>query len=98
MVEVNVGIYCASIPALKALFSKKQRDRSQGYSYGQSERSGKREEWGSADVDVVVHREWYALGSRERPQNWIEDDSDLERERERERERQRRERRDAWIG
>jgi hypothetical protein len=45
MVEVNVGIWCASIPALKALFSKAQRQRTQhtrsnGYQYHGSERSG----------------------------------------------------------
>ncbi|CAO2651442.1 Nn.00g040120.m01.CDS01 [Neocucurbitaria sp. VM-36] len=42
MVEVNMGILCASIPALKALFSKTQRERSQNsaYQYHSRERSG----------------------------------------------------------
>jgi hypothetical protein len=43
MVEINIGIWCASIPALKALFSKAQRVRtmrSQGYVFHGSERSG----------------------------------------------------------
>ncbi|EAT84416.1 hypothetical protein SNOG_08140 [Parastagonospora nodorum SN15] len=44
-IEINVGIWCASIPALKALFSKAQRARTQhtlshGYQYHGSERSG----------------------------------------------------------
>ncbi|CAO2650054.1 Nn.00g013460.m01.CDS01 [Neocucurbitaria sp. VM-36] len=33
MVEVNIGIYCASVPSLKALFSKAQRERSQTAGY-----------------------------------------------------------------
>jgi hypothetical protein len=43
MIEINIGIWCASIPALKALFSKTQRVRtmgSQGYQFHGSERSG----------------------------------------------------------
>ncbi|CAO2656493.1 Nn.00g052960.m01.CDS01 [Neocucurbitaria sp. VM-36] len=43
MVEINLGIYCASIPSLKALFSKAQRQRTQntnGYQYHGSGRSG----------------------------------------------------------
>ncbi|KAF2033593.1 hypothetical protein EK21DRAFT_58065 [Setomelanomma holmii] len=43
MVEINIGIWCASIPALKALFSKAQRERTQhasGYQYHGTERSG----------------------------------------------------------
>lgn len=42
MVEVNLGILCASIPALKALFSRAQRERSQNgtYQYHSRERSG----------------------------------------------------------
>jgi hypothetical protein len=43
MIEINIGIWCASIPALKALFSKAQRARtmrSQGYMFHGSERSG----------------------------------------------------------
>ncbi|KAF2751119.1 hypothetical protein M011DRAFT_473633 [Sporormia fimetaria CBS 119925] len=30
MIEVNIGIWCASIPALKALVSRRQRERSRG--------------------------------------------------------------------
>ena len=42
MVEVNVGIYCASAPSLKALFSKAQRERSQtaGHQFHGSQRTG----------------------------------------------------------
>jgi hypothetical protein len=42
MVEINLGIWCASIPALKALFSKAQRERTQnaGYQYHGTDRSG----------------------------------------------------------
>jgi hypothetical protein len=43
MVEINIGIWCASIPALKALFSKAVRERTQhasGYQYHGTERSG----------------------------------------------------------
>jgi hypothetical protein len=45
MIEINIGIWCASSPALKALFSKAQRARTQhslshGYQYHSSERSG----------------------------------------------------------
>ncbi|KAL1796564.1 hypothetical protein ACET3X_005104 [Alternaria dauci] len=41
MVEINVGILCASIPATKALFSKAQRHRTQNgsYQYHSRERS-----------------------------------------------------------
>jgi hypothetical protein len=41
MVEINVGILCASIPATKALFSKSQRSRTQNgsYQYHSRERS-----------------------------------------------------------
>ncbi|KAH4183647.1 hypothetical protein HBI56_151920 [Parastagonospora nodorum] len=43
MVEVNVGILCASIPSLKALFSSSQRQRSKngaGYQYHSRGKSG----------------------------------------------------------
>jgi hypothetical protein len=42
MVEVNVGILCASIPSLKALFSKGQRERNgtAGYKYHSRGKSG----------------------------------------------------------
>jgi hypothetical protein len=41
MVEINVGILCASIPATKALFSKAQRHRTHNgsYQYHSRERS-----------------------------------------------------------
>jgi hypothetical protein len=41
MIEINVGILCASIPATKALFSKAQRNRTQNgsYQYHSRERS-----------------------------------------------------------
>jgi hypothetical protein len=41
MVEINVGILCASMPATKALFSKAQRHRTQNgsYQYHSRERS-----------------------------------------------------------
>lgn len=43
MVEVNVGIWCASIPALKALFIRSQRERSRNassYKYHSRDKSG----------------------------------------------------------
>ncbi|KAF2270070.1 hypothetical protein CC78DRAFT_557482 [Lojkania enalia] len=44
MVEVNVGICCASIPSLKALFIRSQRERSRdrmtGYKYHSRDKSG----------------------------------------------------------
>jgi hypothetical protein len=42
MVEVNVGILCASIPSLKALFSKGQREQSgtAAYKYHSRGKSG----------------------------------------------------------
>ncbi|KAH7400777.1 hypothetical protein DE146DRAFT_475279 [Phaeosphaeria sp. MPI-PUGE-AT-0046c] len=73
MVEINVGIWCASIPALKALFSKSQRARTQntrthGYQYHGSERSGTKKSMGT-----IVRSEEFTLeeiasreGSRER--------------------------------
>lgn len=41
MVEVNLGIWCASIPLLKSLFNKAQRERTRttGYQYHSSGRS-----------------------------------------------------------
>jgi hypothetical protein len=42
MIEVNIGIWCASIPALKALVSSSQRERSRstGYRYHSRDKSG----------------------------------------------------------
>jgi hypothetical protein len=42
MIEVNIGIWCATIPALKALISKNQRERSRtgAYAYHSSDKSG----------------------------------------------------------
>ncbi|KAF2657260.1 hypothetical protein K491DRAFT_342989 [Lophiostoma macrostomum CBS 122681] len=43
MIEVNIGIWCASIPALKALISKAQRERTRsitGYKYHSRDKSG----------------------------------------------------------
>lgn len=42
MIEVNIGIWCASIPALKALVSTGQRERSRGtgYKYHSRDKSG----------------------------------------------------------
>ncbi|KAF2795116.1 hypothetical protein K505DRAFT_407146 [Melanomma pulvis-pyrius CBS 109.77] len=42
MVEVNIGIYCASIPALKAIFVRTQyaSSRSTGYKYHSRDKSG----------------------------------------------------------
>ncbi|ORY05182.1 hypothetical protein BCR34DRAFT_491046 [Clohesyomyces aquaticus] len=43
MVEVNVGIWCASIPSLKPLFFKAQRERTRattGYKYHSRDKSG----------------------------------------------------------
>lgn len=61
MVEINVGIWCASIPALKALFSKSQRTRSQntlthGYQYHGSERSGTKKSMGT-----IIRNEEFTL-------------------------------------
>jgi hypothetical protein len=44
MIEVNIGIWCASIPPLKALFSRGQRERSRnagssGYKYHSRDQS-----------------------------------------------------------
>jgi hypothetical protein len=43
MIEVNIGIWCASIPALKALISRAQRERTRsttGYNYHSRDKSG----------------------------------------------------------
>jgi hypothetical protein len=41
MVEINIGIYCASIPALKAIFVRTQGNtRSTGYRYHSRDQSG----------------------------------------------------------
>ncbi|KAF2187377.1 hypothetical protein K469DRAFT_570050 [Zopfia rhizophila CBS 207.26] len=43
MIEVNIGIYCASIPSLKALFFKSQRERTRattGYKYHSRDKNG----------------------------------------------------------
>jgi hypothetical protein len=41
MVELNIGIYCASIPALKAIFVRTQGNtRSTGYRYHSRDQSG----------------------------------------------------------
>jgi hypothetical protein len=61
MVEVNVGVLCASIPSLKALFSKGQRERSKngaGYQYHSRGKSGVQEV--SADESANVSE--YGLG------------------------------------
>ncbi|KAH7355513.1 hypothetical protein BKA66DRAFT_430231 [Pyrenochaeta sp. MPI-SDFR-AT-0127] len=77
MVEVNMGILCASIPALKALFSKSQRERSQNgaYHYHSRERSGGKSfgngskgNSGSGSAGTVIQNEAYnlkAVGSGE---------------------------------
>lgn len=62
MVEINVGIWCASIPALKALFSKSQRARTQntlthGYQYHGSERSGTKQK----SMGTIVRNEEFTL-------------------------------------
>jgi hypothetical protein len=77
MVEINVGIWCASIPALKALFSKTQRARTQhtlshGYQYHGSERSGTGVKMGKRGMGTIIKSEEFVLdevvseGSRER--------------------------------
>ena len=43
MIEVNIGIWCASIPALKALISRSQRERTKAggaYAYHSRDKSG----------------------------------------------------------
>ncbi|KAJ4363433.1 hypothetical protein N0V83_009726 [Neocucurbitaria cava] len=67
MVEVNMGILCASIPSLKALFSKAQRERSQNsasYQYHGRERSGGKSSKGSSgngSAGTVIQNEAYDL-------------------------------------
>ncbi|KAF2821492.1 hypothetical protein CC86DRAFT_302754 [Ophiobolus disseminans] len=88
MVEVNIGIYCASIPALKALFSSKQRERSRNGAY-QYHSGGKSERSGNGSVGTVVKNDSYGLKDVEsgrapqqaRPQNWLASDSEVEVER-----------------
>ncbi|KAH7117832.1 hypothetical protein B0J11DRAFT_592292 [Dendryphion nanum] len=59
MVEVNIGIWCASIPALKALFVKAQREKSRGTGYQYHSRdksgSGMGGKGGSAESRGTVH-------------------------------------------
>jgi len=88
MIEVNIGILCASIPALKALFSSKQRERSRNgtYQYHSRERSGKNVGSGNGSTGTVIRDDSYALkdvehGGHARPQNWIASDSEFEGER-----------------
>ncbi|KAF2028186.1 hypothetical protein EK21DRAFT_114102 [Setomelanomma holmii] len=96
MVEVNVGIYCASIPSLKALFSSSQRQRSRSgaYHYHSRERSGKTGTSGDFAGTLVQH-ESYGLKHVEsgaiapepepahaRPQQtWLASDSEVSQER-----------------
>jgi hypothetical protein len=57
MVEVNVGILCASIPSLKALFSSGQRQRSKngaGYEYHSRGKSGVQDETAESE-SVRLH-------------------------------------------
>lgn len=71
MIEVNMGILCASVPALKALFSKSQRERTQtsngAYQYHSRERSGtdkmfaKASSSGNGLVGTVIQNEAYGL-------------------------------------
>ena len=49
MLEVNVGILCASIPTLKPLVSKTQRDRTQNALLRSSERAEKFENFGKME-------------------------------------------------
>jgi|TARA_R110002003_G_scaffold411_7_gene19591 hypothetical protein len=93
MVEVNVGIYCASIPSLKALFSSSQRQRQRSrtgtYLYHSRERSGKLSD---NSAGTVVQHDSYGLKDVEhnvpepahaRPpgQNWLASDSEVSQER-----------------
>jgi hypothetical protein len=90
MVEVNIGIYCASIPSLKALFSSKQRDRSRNGTYQYHSR-GKSGRIGDGSVGTVVKNDSYRLKDVEssgepeaahtRPQTWLASDSEVEGER-----------------
>jgi hypothetical protein len=80
MVEVNIGIYCASIPACKALFSSAQHQRSKtdaSYQYHSRGRSGKMVS-SEPDSDTIVRNEAYELRDVERPKNWLASDSELE--------------------
>ncbi|KAH7063919.1 hypothetical protein BKA63DRAFT_185026 [Paraphoma chrysanthemicola] len=91
MVEVNVGIYCASIPSLKALFSSSQRQRSRAgaYHYHSRERSGKVSDHSSGTVihdsyglkDVEHGSVPEPAHARSQPQNWLASDSEAEQER-----------------
>jgi hypothetical protein len=74
MIEINIGIWCASIPALKALVSKSQRLRAQGshsngYHYHGSERSAERPGEIGKSADFVMLEETRGAsvgGSQER--------------------------------
>ena len=71
MVEVTLGILCASIPSLKALFSKAQRERTQNgtYQYHGTERSGIKpygKNGGSGSGTTVINAESYGLKDVER--------------------------------
>jgi hypothetical protein len=50
VIEVNVGIYCASIPSLKALGSKGKYKKKAGYEYHSKAKSVVEGSEGSEDV------------------------------------------------
>lgn len=71
MVEVTFGILCASIPSLKALFSKAQRERTQNgtYQYHGSGRNGGKQygkDSGNGSAGTVIKPESYGLKDVER--------------------------------
>jgi hypothetical protein len=84
MVEIHIGVYCASIPACKALFSPAQRHRSQtgGYQYHSQGRSGKTGE--SGNNGSVRANESYGMKDVEsgaaKPQNYLASDSEIDGE------------------
>jgi hypothetical protein len=84
MVEIHIGVYCASIPACKALFSSAQRHRSQtdGYQYHSQGRSGKTGE--SGNNGSVRANESYGMKGVEsgaaKPQNYLASDSEVDGE------------------
>lgn len=78
MIEVNIGICCASIPACKALFLSGQRQRSKttAYQYNSHGHSGKMAS-SEPHSGIIVRHEAHGLENPQRPQNFLALDSEL---------------------